>query len=97
MPNGKKQNHSTEAEIVAQAVMGFIRPLVHHLLAEVEQQNAPQGPAVLRAKDAAEYLATSPSTLGRLVDRGDIKPIMVKDERRYTRRELDRYIRRQEG
>ena len=61
----------------------------------------PIEPALFDVHEAAIYLLLSDNgenpevgrrAINRLVDRGDLRPCLVGGKRRYSRRELDRFI-----
>ena len=54
----------------------------------------PAGPALLKRKAAADYLAISPNTLVHLVETDQIKTAKIKGVPKYPRTELDKYIRK---
>ena len=55
-------------------------------------------PRLLPIRDAAAYLGMSPRTLGRLAEKGEVpQPVRLGRNRRWDRRELDRWLDRLSG
>lgn len=48
---------------------------------------------LLNVIDAMTVLSVSRATLYRLMDRGELKPVLISKRRLITRREIDRFIR----
>ncbi len=52
----------------------------------------PDAPVWLNTDAAAAYIGITPSTLRRLVDRGEVVAFQIGRVRRYRRSDLDRFL-----
>jgi hypothetical protein len=84
--------------VISEALWGFLDLLVKTSLERVEGERLArgQGPGVFDRKGAANYLAIGTTTLDGIRSAGELKPIKIRGVPKYTRAELDRYIRKQE-
>ncbi|MHC4715900.1 MAG: helix-turn-helix domain-containing protein [Planctomycetota bacterium] len=99
MPKGNNaEHHNTEhiTQAFLELVETLVKPSFEQFLAE-RAAPADDRPALLRRKDAADYMAISVSSLDRLRKEGQIKTVTIGHERRYPRKELDRLIERELG
>jgi excisionase family DNA binding protein len=56
--------------------------------------DAERWPALMTAPTAADYLDTSTTTLRRLVQEGEIHPVLMRGATKYARKDLDSYVDR---
>lgn len=82
-------------EVVSEAIYTLVRVSLERIKAEeaAEQKRSGNGPALLRAKEACEYLATCKSKFYQLVKAKILVPVETDFGPRYRREDLDRYIK----
>jgi excisionase family DNA binding protein len=93
-----KGNETENLSPLAGAFFALLDIIVAQSLERLKAQIAPSDdePALLTRQQAAAYLAVGTSTLDTLRREGKLKPISVGTHPRYSRDELNRYIRREE-
>lgn len=87
----------TETDKVLETGLAFLKAVVRLAMEDVFDGTAVSlQPRCLSKADAAKYLAISPTTVGVLKRRGEIKAIPVEGRLKYLRKSLDDYLNRQE-
>lgn len=86
--------HSSSPDSLSALVREAVQPLLHEALAPIHKALSAPVDGLMTFNDAAAWLAVSPRTLETIVAEGDLAPILVRGQRRFTRDQLHAYIHR---